>query len=374
MPLNDQHSSLSRVGIGVHLAANPDFPLATVSADGKRIMRMVQKFVNQYEGAVNKMLVDDKGTLIICVLGLPPKPHADDPVRAVGLALDLIQGMKKLRSSKYDGVGADADGHVARRASHSMPPEQLAEKALAQVAVRASTDRDGAPSGAPDASLPPSPILLPSDATKVTEAAEATEPAPPTRTASVLEALGALSPRALLGYGASNADASSAGGNGDGANGGTEEAPLEPLGVYRDSTQARREELNVPAAPPASEEDGSSGSWSCSIGIATGQAFCGVVGSKSRHEYTVMGDCVNLAARLMAHAGKEKLGVLADVVTYRKSDAKKLDTTRLTETTRVERRVEYVSPPPQIPCISHRPPSFSHLPPPPCAGTRRSMR
>lgn len=224
-----------------------------------------------------------------------------------------------------------------------MPPEQLAEKALAQVAVRASTDRDGAPSGAPDASLPPSPILLPSDATKVTEAAEATEPAPPTRTASVLEALGALSPRALLGYGASNADASSAGGNGDGANGGTEEAPLEPLGVYRDSTQARREELNVPAAPPASEEDGSSGSWSCSIGIATGQAFCGVVGSKSRHEYTVMGDCVNLAARLMAHAGKEKLGVLADVVTYRKSDAKKLDTTRLTETTRVERRVEYTT-------------------------------
>ena len=32
---------------------------------------------------VNKMLIDDKGTLLLCVFGLPPRPHADDAQRAV---------------------------------------------------------------------------------------------------------------------------------------------------------------------------------------------------------------------------------------------------------------------------------------------------
>ena len=39
-----------------------------------------------------------------------------------------------------------------------------------------------------------------------------------------------------------------------------------------------------------------------SIGIASGKAFCGLVGSSVRHEYAVMGPSVNLSARLMGAA------------------------------------------------------------------------
>lgn len=38
----------------------------------------------------------------------------------------------------------------------------------------------------------------------------------------------------------------------------------------------------------------------CAIGVASGHAFCGTVGNEIRREYTVLGDVVNLAARLMS--------------------------------------------------------------------------
>lgn len=36
------------------------------------------------------------------------------------------------------------------------------------------------------------------------------------------------------------------------------------------------------------------------IGITIGKVYCGIVGSKTRHEYAAIGPSVNLAARLMA--------------------------------------------------------------------------
>jgi hypothetical protein len=54
-----------------------------------------------------------------------------------------------------------------------------------------------------------------------------------------------------------------------------------------------------------------------SVGVATGIAFCGVVGHPGgRREYTVLGDIVNLSARLMQRATEKQEGVLTDSETY----------------------------------------------------------
>lgn len=49
------------------------------------------------------------------------------------------------------------------------------------------------------------------------------------------------------------------------------------------------------------------------LGITTGQAFCGSVGNSVRREYTMLGDVVNLAARLMQAAPDN---ILVDAATY----------------------------------------------------------
>jgi class 3 adenylate cyclase/tetratricopeptide (TPR) repeat protein len=49
----------------------------------------VQEALYEYEGSVNKLGVDDKGTTMVAALGLPPVAHEDDPVRAVRAALGI---------------------------------------------------------------------------------------------------------------------------------------------------------------------------------------------------------------------------------------------------------------------------------------------
>ena len=47
--------------------------------------------------------------------------------------------------------------------------------------------------------------------------------------------------------------------------------------------------------------------FQASIGITTGQALCGTVGSTSRTEYAVVGSVVNLAAKIMVRAGEREI-------------------------------------------------------------------
>eukprot|EP00971_Amphidinium_carterae_P266725 5290723-Amphidinium_carterae.1 len=51
------------------------------------------------------------------------------------------------------------------------------------------------------------------------------------------------------------------------------------------------------------------------MGVTTGRAYCGICGSAERMEYTVLGDHVNLSARLMANAAANS--VLVDEETFK---------------------------------------------------------
>jgi len=59
------------------------------------------------------------------------------------------------------------------------------------------------------------------------------------------------------------------------------------------------------------------------IGITTGHIFCGSIGNEARREYTIIGNAVNLSARLMGAAswqdeliGKHGIPILCDRLTY----------------------------------------------------------
>src|SRR6185436_3598395 len=81
---------------------------------------------------------------------------------------------------------------------------------------------------------------------------------------------------------------------------------LPPLAHEDDATRAVQASLTMQAELRKL-------GWPSAIGVSTGRAFCGSVGNERRREYTMIGDAVNLAARLMQAAAG---GILCDAVTY----------------------------------------------------------
>lgn len=69
------------------------------------IISSVQNAVYEYEGSLNKFLVDDKGALIVLVFGLPPVAHENDPARAVLSCLRIRQLLARLQPSMAVSFG-----------------------------------------------------------------------------------------------------------------------------------------------------------------------------------------------------------------------------------------------------------------------------
>ena len=67
-------------------------------------MQALQTALYRYEGSVNKLSVDDKGTVLVAALGLPPLAHEDDPARAVQAALAIQAALSSLGEEAAIGV------------------------------------------------------------------------------------------------------------------------------------------------------------------------------------------------------------------------------------------------------------------------------
>jgi class 3 adenylate cyclase len=101
----------------------------TKNAEGmnriQEIVKSVQRSIYRTRGALNKFLMDDKGSVILCCWGLPPLSSADDHVKSVVSALTLIEELKKVKCGAYMGITtgtcfAGVCGTIGNRREYSL--------------------------------------------------------------------------------------------------------------------------------------------------------------------------------------------------------------------------------------------------------------
>jgi class 3 adenylate cyclase/tetratricopeptide (TPR) repeat protein len=68
------------------------------------VMQVLQTVLYRYEGSVNQFLVDDKGTILVAALGLPPLAHEDDAVRGVQAVLGMQAELQQLGLRSAAGI------------------------------------------------------------------------------------------------------------------------------------------------------------------------------------------------------------------------------------------------------------------------------
>jgi adenylate cyclase 10 len=60
------------------------------------IVTSTQKIVYRHQGSVNKLVMDDKGSTLICLWGLSPMCHDDDAARAITCAYEMRKMLMKI--------------------------------------------------------------------------------------------------------------------------------------------------------------------------------------------------------------------------------------------------------------------------------------
>ncbi len=66
-----------------------DYESVEIAERLQNFLHAIQELVRRFEGSLNKVAVDDKGTVLLILFGAPPFSHEDDITRAVACALDL---------------------------------------------------------------------------------------------------------------------------------------------------------------------------------------------------------------------------------------------------------------------------------------------
>lgn len=79
----------------------PDLIYTTPLEQGQMAMQAMQTALYRYEGSVNKISVDDKGTTLVAALGLPPLAHEDDAARGVQAALAIQTALQEELGWQY---------------------------------------------------------------------------------------------------------------------------------------------------------------------------------------------------------------------------------------------------------------------------------
>ncbi len=85
-----------------------DYSAPDIVAQLHEVMRALQTGLYQYEGSVNQFIVDDKGTIFVAAMGLPPLTHEDDAVRGVQAALAMYGQVRALHKRCVIGVSTGA--------------------------------------------------------------------------------------------------------------------------------------------------------------------------------------------------------------------------------------------------------------------------
>ncbi|CAD8124494.1 unnamed protein product [Paramecium sonneborni] len=68
------------------------------------VVETVQKSIYAFQGSLNKILMDDKGSTLIVVFGLPPMSKQDDPARAVMTAITMKQELNAINCACKIGI------------------------------------------------------------------------------------------------------------------------------------------------------------------------------------------------------------------------------------------------------------------------------
>jgi class 3 adenylate cyclase/tetratricopeptide (TPR) repeat protein len=86
----------------------PDLNHTTPLELAQQMMRSLQEGLYRYEGSVNKISVDEKGSTLVAAMGLPPMAHEDDAARGIQAALAMHSALDTLGVRHAIGVTTGA--------------------------------------------------------------------------------------------------------------------------------------------------------------------------------------------------------------------------------------------------------------------------